>query len=145
MPFPILELAPLVGELVKDVLHRVLPPEKMSEKERQELEIQATAQTAQLLLEKYSKQMEDVINARALAMKEAENAPWLVRLLRGLIRPVVGFGCFIIWGYNVIAPQILHQPRIPLGQWDYSVILTVFGFYFGLRTFEKTKNTQDRF
>jgi len=145
MPFPILELAPLVGGLIKDVLHRVLPPEKMSEEERLKLEMEATAQATQLLLEKYSKQMEDVVNARALAMKEAENAPWMVRLIRGMVRPVIGFGCAFIWGYNILAPQFFHQPRIPLSQWDYTVILTVFGFYFGLRTFEKTKGTQNRF
>ncbi|HDD53078.1 MAG TPA: hypothetical protein ENF32_03295 [Thermosulfidibacter takaii] len=141
----LLEIAPVVGGLVKEVLKRVLPPEKMSEEERKKLEMEAAAQATQLFLERYSKEMEDVMNARSLAMVEAQNAPWLVRLLRGLVRPIIGFGCATIWGYNVLAPQFLNQPRIPLNQWDYFVIMSVLSFYFGLRTFEKTKGSQARF
>lgn len=135
-------IGPLTG-LVKEVVGRVLPAEKMSEEERKKLEMEAEALSTKLLMERYAQEVEDVINARALAIKENENAPFLVRLIRGLFRPLAGFTCLVVWAYTVISPTF-GGPELKLGQMDYFVILTVFSFFFGLRYFEKTKGVQNR-
>jgi hypothetical protein len=134
-------IGPLSG-LVKEVVNRVLP-QKLSEEERRKLEMEAEALSAKLLMDKYAQEVEDVVNARALAIKENENAPFLVRLIRGLFRPLAGFTCLIVWAYTIVSPTF-GGPELKLGQMDYFVILTVFSFYFGLRHLEKRGGVHNR-
>jgi hypothetical protein len=131
--------APLLGPItgvIDKVLDSILP-EKMSETEKAELKIKMRAQ----LFQEMQADREDMKNAREMAMKEFERDVWIVRLLRGLIRPVTGF-TFV--GFYVWAKVSIHfgYPTIDLIDRDYIIIGTILGFYFGLRSFLDKKGTQ---
>jgi len=139
IPLPLLNIG---TRLVSNVLDRVLP-EKMDEKEREETKLKALVVTQELMVKKVAQEISDTVSARELAAAQAANAPMFIRVLRGLIRPLIGLFCALVWGWTIIAPYLGH-PRIELTTFDYSILLSVFAFYFGLRTAEKFKDSQNK-
>lgn len=85
-----------MADLLGGVLDRIWP-KKMTEEERAE----AGKQFRRLLMEEKGQEIQDVISARAMAMKEAENAPYAVRLIRGLFRPYAGYLTVTVWASTV--------------------------------------------
>jgi hypothetical protein len=126
-------LGPL-GKIIDKVLDSLLP-EKMSEKEKAEAKLKVRNQ----LFEEMQADRGEMRDARAMAIKELENDVWVVRLLRGLIRPVTGF-TFV--GFYVWSKVCIHfgYTAITLVDRDYIIIGTILGFYFGLRSFLDKKN-----
>lgn len=103
--------------------------------------------------------LQDVVSARELAAKEGENAPYIVRIARGLFRPYAGYLTVTVWAatvgvrfYAAVAPWAkagFPASRAPdlaalLTGWDFGVIMLVLGFFFGTRSFEKSQGVQNR-
>jgi hypothetical protein len=143
-----------ISKIVGGVLDRVWP-KKMTEEEK----ASATKEFQAILLAEKSKEIDDVVSARALAAKEAENAPYLVRLVRGLFRPMAGYLAMSLWGGSVVLRiyvslaawsrsgfDLEKTPDLAalLTSWDFGVIMLVLGFFFGTRSFEKNKGVQNR-
>lgn len=148
-----------VADLLGGVLDRIWP-KRMTEEERAE----AGKQFRRLLMEEKAQEIQDVISARAMAMKEAENAPFAVRLVRGLLRPYAGYVAVNVWASTVAvrfyaALKPWAEAGFPAGEgstarapglagllttWDYGVIMLVLGFFFGTRSFEKNTGVQNR-
>ncbi len=143
-----------VADVVGGVLDRFWP-KKMTEAEK----AQVTKELKRVLIEEKAQEITDVINARAMAMKEAENAPYSVRLIRGLFRPYAGYLVVTIWASTVAvrfyaavkswAALGFSATRTPdlaglLTGWDFGVIMLVLGFFFGTRSFEKSRGVQNR-
>ena len=87
MAFPILTALPVIGKLAtglvdagKGVVNHFFPP-KIGEKDLYELSLTET-----------DIERKDAASARLLAMVEVrfQRKPWLVRLINGLFRPVIG-------------------------------------------------------
>ncbi len=145
-----------VADVVGGVLDRFWP-KKMTEAEK----ARVTKELKRVLIEEKAQEITDVINARAMAMKEVENAPYSVRLIRGLFRPYAGYLVVTIWAstvavrfYAAIAPWATRRgpgamsgpPDLAglLTGWDFGVIMLVLGFFFGTRSFEKSRGVQNR-
>jgi hypothetical protein len=127
----------LVGPLatiIDKILDGVLPKE-MAEKEREEIKLKMQAQFYQQM----QAEREDMKNAREMAMKELDSDVWIVRLLRGLLRPLTGF---LFVGFYIWSKVCIHFGMNPivLGQDDYVIIGGILGFYFGLRSFYDKRN-----
>ena len=124
-----------VSSIVEKILDSVLPKE-MSEKDREEAKLKMRTQ----LLAELQADREDMKSAREMATKELESDVWVVRMLRGLIRPLTGFA-FV--GFYVWAKVCIHfgLPPIVLGNDDYYIIGGILGFYFGLRSFYDKRNS----
>ena len=121
--------------LLKDVLRRVLPREKLSEEELRKLEVEAEAQAHRLWLEKYSLEVQDRVSARELAKWELKRGSALTNMLAAIHRPMwslVTLGLFVltvvgpVWGWSLQLTDV-HK----------SIMMTVIIFYFGGRTTEK--------
>lgn len=74
--------------------------------------------------------MAEIEKARSHDVALADNAPPLVQLLRGLVRPIITLAaCFWYIGARLYG--------IPLGPEDYAIIGGIMAFWFGFRPFEK--------
>jgi len=131
------------GKLVGEVVDRILP-EKMSEGEKAQLKLKALEISNRLMMERYEQEIKDTISARDFAAVESQQAPAFIRILRGLVRPVIGLFCATLWGWGTILAPYFGYQRIELSQFDYTILLSVFAFFFGLRTFEKARGVQNR-
>ena len=121
--------------ILKDVLRRVLPREKLSEEELRKLEVEAETQAHRLWLEKYSLEVQDRISARELAKWELKRGSALTNMLAAIHRPMwslVTLGLFIltvvgpVWGWSLQLTDV-HK----------SIMMTVIIFYFSGRSLEK--------
>ena len=143
-----------VADVVGGVMDRFWP-KQMTEGEK----ATATKELRRVLMEEKVQEISDVISARAMAMKEAEGAPYMVRIIRGLFRPYAGYVVVTIWASTVAvrfyaavnswAAASFTASKAPdlaalLTGYDFGVIMLVLGFYFGTRSFEKTKGVQNR-
>jgi hypothetical protein len=88
--------------------------------------------------------LKDVQGAREHEIRLAEMEPTAVRfitsLLRGIFRPVIGFGILGSFTYARFLAPFFNQKRLTFDQSDYVIIGIVITFYFGGRTLEKIKN-----
>lgn len=143
-----------IADIAGGVLDRIWP-KKMSEEEKATAKVEFT----KIMLAEKQQELDSVASARAMAMKQGENAPSIVRIIRGLIRPLAGFTAMGTWtlsvwlkfyiayvpwaeaGFNVAkAPDVTKL----LSNWDYAIIGGVMTFYFGTRTIEKNKGSVNR-
>ena len=126
-------VAPIAG-IIDKILDGILPKE-MGEKEREEIRLKMANQ----FFMEMQAEREDMKNAREMAMAELQTDVWVVRLLRGLLRPLTGF---VFVGFYVWAKICVHfgLPPVVLGQDDYIIIGGILGFYFGLRSFYDKRN-----
>lgn len=133
-----------ITEAVRLVLNRVLPPEKMSEAERQNLTYQVQAAIMAQGMETLKVELADVADARKLAAAEVTPTdPYVVRLARGLMRPFIGFAVASVYVFNLLLPLVSQLVALPpvhpiaLNAYDYALIGGIFTFLFGLRSAEK--------
>ncbi len=108
-----------------------------------QLQMRAMDQSEEVL------QINDQVSARALATVEAEKAPWLIRIFNGVIRPWGGFMSLNIIFYTIIYKHIgklfkTDLPILDLSPWQYGVLISIVGFFFGLRQLSKANGTQDK-
>lgn len=129
-------IKPVTG-IVSDVLKRVLPPEKMSDGERAQIEQAVTLKLMEMDMSQFEKEIEDRANARALAAKESEKGTPFTMALAAINRPIWSIGCFAIFAWTIIA-QSFGGPTITLTEVHKDIMMTVIFFYFGGRTLEKT-------
>lgn len=128
-------LLALLGNLLPDVLKRVLPAEKISQAEAAQI-----AQAMQLELmkadwQKVEAEYKDRDSARILAGAEIAKSNAFTSALAALVRPLWGLltlALFIWYGMHpsMVMPEYVHE----LIQWTLS-------FYFGGRAIEKTIGT----
>jgi len=143
-----------IADIAGGVMDRVWP-KKMTGQEKAD----ATAKFKEILLKEKKIELDDVASARAMAMKDGENAPQVVRLVRGLIRPVAGITAIGTWVASIWLKfyiaysqwsaanfDITKAPDVTalLSSWDYAIIGGIMTFYFGTRTIEKNKGSMNR-
>lgn len=140
MPAPLLLAAlPAIGEAVKGVLNRVLPPEKMTEKERAELELAI----AQIDWQNVLGQLE--VNKIEAASEHVFVSGW---------RPFIGWVCgaALAWTFVVgpfaawsLAAFGAEAPPLPSLQMEH--LTTILFGMLGLgayRTYEKVQDANRR-
>ncbi len=125
-----------VSDLLTEVFKRVLPPEKMSEKERAEAETQLRLALMQADWTKVEKEFEDRMSARLLAEKELEKGNAFTNMLAAVHRPLWSLTCLLLFAWIVLGPQF-GLPPLALPPLVETVYITVIQFYFGGRTLEK--------
>jgi hypothetical protein len=59
--------------------------------------------------------------------------------LAAVHRPIWSLGCFVLYGYTIIAPT-LGLREIAFSELHRDVMIAVIAFYFGGRTYEKVKS-----
>ena len=127
-----------ISEVVNTVLKRILPPEKMSESERANLEAQVTMELAK-------QDWQGVMGNLEINKEEAKSTNWFVAGWR----PAVGWVCATAFAYHyIIQPLALFViittgvalPPLPTFEMEslMTVLLGMLGLG-GLRTFEKYK------
>jgi len=115
-------------ELVDTAIDKIFPDANKKE----ELKAQMKLAILQQAMEEKRLLFADLQNARELYKEELrEKGVWsVVKSLRAMVRPSIAF---MSVGFYVYA----KLKSIPLTEWDYGLLMGVFGFYFGVRTFEK--------
>lgn len=130
MAFPIALIVGPVLDIVKQVLGRTLPAEKISQVDRLAIEQQITL----ALMDQDWKQIEaefaDRANARQLAAADIAQGNAFSTTLAAVVRPIWGLGAFALVAYSVLA-------GIAIAPVFESIIQTLLMFYFGGRTLEK--------
>jgi hypothetical protein len=90
--------------------------------------------------------LDDLAGARQHEVDLAKMEPPLVRyvtsLLRGIFRPVIGFGILGSFAFSRFIAPYFGAMQIQLTQWDYTIVGLIVTFYFGGRTIEKIRNPQ---
>lgn len=122
-------------DVVKEVIKRVFPPEKMSEEARAKLEQELLLTMMSLDWASAEKEVEDRVSARVLAQEELKRGNALTNVLAALHRPTWSFAMLALFIVSVIDQFFGRQIEISIEQWD--VFQTVLKFYFGGRTVEK--------
>jgi hypothetical protein len=152
----ILGSLPVIGEFLKPIFNTVdgvidkIAGDKMNEADKEKLKHEMAMEIMKIDFAQSEKQIEDQADARALAKVEAEKAPWLVRLFNGVIRPFGGFGALVIFFYTVIYEhlgQLLHITfkKLEMDEWQWIILLSIIGFFFGIRELSKRAGIQNKF
>jgi hypothetical protein len=118
-----------ITNVVDKILDSVLP-DNMSERERTDAKMKMQTQ----LFKELQADREDMKDARKMAMKEMDSDVWVVRLLRGLFRPITGYAFVALYAWSKVCVQFGREP-IPMSTDDYYILGGILGFYFGLRSF----------
>lgn len=130
-----------VSDLVSGVIKRIWP-EKMSEKDRAELDTTIRLALMQADWGAIEKEYQDRADARALAAKDVEKGNWFTNVLSATVRPVFGYVCMVAF----LAPLALRVataatgaklPDVMLNDIEKEIVLSVIYFFFGGRTVEK--------
>lgn len=90
----------------------------------------------------------DIQQSRLMYAKELEKAPWLVRLLNGLVRPLGGLGALATVFFVIWAPYFGYPPlQLPDLSWDnpiWAMISGIISFFFVLRHKAQIKGVKDK-
>lgn len=125
-----------VGKVVDRLTDRFLPS-SLSEKEREELKLEAR----RIASEEYRAASVDSQSARDLAVKEAwPQAPYWTRVLTVTHRPIWSYAALSLFVWTVLAPY-LGFGEFSLSEIHSEIMKTVIIFYFGGRSLEKTAET----
>lgn len=146
---------PVIGEIIKDVVGVVdnvvdkFAGDKMNEKDKEELKAQITMGLAGMDFQKFGKEVDDQIDARALAKAEAAQAPWVTRVINGLVRPTGGLGALVAFFYTIFYKHLgqflkIKLEPLTLVDWQWIIMLSIIGFFFGLREVSKIKGTSGK-
>lgn len=143
--FPVVDVLKGAFDIGNKVVNHFFPP-KASEKELLEYARQ-----------EHDAELKNAAAARALAMIEArtQRKPWIVRLINGLFRPVVGV--YVVFMATICTQvgrwfwgQLLHIdiPQFQLSNAEIyligSLAVSVINFYYGLITWEKNKGIRSK-
>jgi hypothetical protein len=138
-------LKPLMGEAfsaISTVLNRLLPPEKMSEKERAELdqEMEKLRVFYENRIEERAAESEKLFEQRVTA--QYANPKWY----RDIVRPIITLGWSGFYGwmkYKIITVSLSDGFQYPgdmeavFNGYDAMVGLTIIGFWFGPKMVER--------
>ena len=123
-------LLSLLGNIIPDVVKRVLPAEKISEEDRAKLANEMTLAFMQADWQSVEAEYKDRADARNLAAQDIAKGNALTAFLSAVVRPVWGLGAFVMVGYSILY-------SVPIDPATREIIQTVLWFYFGGRTIEK--------
>jgi hypothetical protein len=90
----------------------------------------------------------DIQQSRLMYAKEMEKAPWLIRLLNGIVRPFGGLGALATTFWVIWAPYF-DYPKLTLPElkWDnpiWAIITSIISFYFVLRHKAQVAGVKDK-
>jgi len=125
-----------IAETVNTVLKRVLPPEKMSEGERAQMEAALTAELLKADWSRFEAEVQDRIDARGLAKAELDKGNAFTTILAATHRPIWSFCILGLFAWTLLAKP-LGFPDVPLSDVHKDIMQTVIIFYFGGRSVEK--------
>lgn len=129
-----------VTSIIRDVLKRILPPEKMSEEEKAKLEQELTLAVMQQDWQRFEKEIQDRISARELAKSELEKGNAFTNILAATHRPIWSFVTLGLFVWSIVSGQF-GLPPVELTDIHKSIMQTVIIFYFGGRSIEKAITT----
>jgi len=93
-------------------------------------------------------EFKDIQQSRMLWTQELQKAPWLIRLLNGLVRPLGGLGAIGITFWVILAPYFGYpQLTLPELDWNnpiWAIISGIISFYFVLRHRTQVKGVKDK-
>lgn len=123
---------PIISELlgiVDTAIDKIFPDATRKEELKAQLKLKILEQA----MEEKKLLFADLQNARELYKEELrEQGVWsVVKSIRAMVRPTLAY-CSM--GFYVFA-KLTH---VLLNNMDYALLMGVFGFYFGLRTLERT-------
>jgi hypothetical protein len=140
MPLPTLPILESVTGIVRDVLRRVLPRERMSEAEAAAVEEAAMQALRSADWREVEAAYADRADARSLAKADVAVGNAWTGALAAIHRPIWSLGVFVLFAWALVSPQ-LGLPNIDLTEVHKDVMMTVIVFYFGGRTVEKVTAT----
>lgn len=93
-------------------------------------------------------EFKDIQQSRLMYSKELDKAPWFIRLLNGLVRPVGGLGSLItvfwvIWAPYFGFPQ-LNLPELEYDNPIWAIISGIISFFFVLRHRAQVNGVKDK-
>lgn len=135
LPFLQPFIAPIT-EIVKQVLNRLLPPEKISEAERARVEAETMAAIMAQDWRQIEAEYRDRADARQLAQADMSRGNAFTGILAATVRPVWGYASLIVVAYPYLAGA-LHWPAVNIDGPTKDIVQMVIMFYFGGRTIEK--------
>jgi len=117
-----------------------------------ELIIKTNAEMGKLALQKAAegdmRVYNDLVSSRALYAKEMEKAPWFIRFLNGLVRPLGGLGALATLFWVVWAPYFGYAPvTIPDFKWEnpfWMLVESIIAFFFVLRHRAQVQGVKDK-
>lgn len=154
MAIPILgDIIQAVGNLAGKALDKIAG-DKIDEATKEKLKAELRLELAKMDFSAYEKQIDDQVDARALAKVEAEKAPWLIRIFNGVVRPYGGFISLTVFFYTILYAHLgkftqkywgITLDKLEFVDWQWIILLSIIGFFFGLRELSKSKGIQNRF
>ena len=115
-----------------------------------EMELQAGLDTILLKHAQDGKMAEfrDIQQSRAMYAQELQKAPWLIKLMNGLVRPFGGLGALATTFWVIWAPYFGYPPlQLPTLEWDnpiWAIITSIISFFFVLRHKAQTAGVKDK-
>ncbi len=125
-----------ITDIVTKTIASFLPAQKMSEKEKAELEEQLQNNILKADWKRLEKEFEDRASARELAKAELKNGTAFTSFLAAFHRPLWSIVCLVIYTWTMISPSF-NFPDINFTGLHKDVMMTVVIFYFGGRSVEK--------
>lgn len=125
-----------VSDLIGGVIKRIWP-EKMSEKDRAELETAVRLELLKADWGNVEKEFQDRADARALAAQDVDKGNWFTNVLAATVRPVFGYVVMAAFFMSWVTPLIPHAPAIVISDIQKEIMLSIIYFFFGGRTVEK--------
>jgi len=146
---------PVIGDIAKGLFGTIdnvidkIAGDKMNETDKEKLKAEVALEFGKMDFTMWEKTIDDQIDARALAKIEAEKAPWVTRVFNGVIRPYGGFGALTVFFYTVIYKHLgqflkIELAPIELVDWQWIILLSIIGFFFGLREVSKIKGVSSK-
>ena len=147
---------PIIGDIIQAVASlggKVIDKvagDKIDEATKLKLQTELTLELERMDFSRFEKSVEDQVDARALAKVEAEKSPWLIRMFNGVVRPYGGIGSLTIFFYTVVYKHLgklfkIDFEELKLVDWQWIILLSIIGFFFGLREISKAKGIQNKF
>jgi len=130
-----------ITSLAGEVLNRVLPPGKISEKDRLEIEAKFQDQLLKSDWRKLKATMADMSDARQLAGKDTEKGNAFTTALAAIHRPIWSFACLGVFVWTLVGEQF-GLPKIVMTEMHKDIITNLIIFYFGGRSIEKVLKKQ---
>lgn len=150
MAIPILsDILTAASNTVNKIIDKI-SGDKMNEGDKLKLQTEIAIAMAEIDLTKFNREIDDQIDARALAKVEAEKAPYFIRLFNGIVRPFGGIGALIIFFYTVVYKHVgqffkIELKELALVDWQWIILLSIIAFFFGLRQIGKLNGTVNKF
>ena len=120
----------VLGNVLPDVIKRVLPSEKISEEDAAKLQHEISLVLIKQNWDEIRAEYDDRNSARNLAGQDIAKSNALTGFLSAVVRPMWGIGAFALVAYSWLRAT-------PIDPAMHGIITTVLMFYFGGRVIEK--------